>query len=236
MKNKLNTLFVLFWVCLIPNFYAQSKLTLTAPDSLAFVASIDGRELNSVPMNYISIFEISSGKRELAVNVFGQEAKLNLNLKKLIHYQFKISCADNIFQILPIGETKCTALQFKKVKSNASPKSEAYEGKKGCETPINDSTFEAHLIALKKLPFDAQRKTELNNLCLNYCLKVDQVSRCIELLEMEEGRVEVILACLPKIYDLVNAQNLLTLFYLEGNRKIVQNRINELQENSSLEP
>ncbi len=213
----------------------QCKVTITAPDSLAFTLFIDGVQVNNQLVNQLSLHELASGKHEFKLNVSKLNGTFQINLKKLIHYQFQLAYSNNLLQMLPVGESKLQINQFKVL--NAEPAIETvYAGLKGCEQALSSVEFEGEVERLKTMPFDSQRKNAIKEICKNKCLSTHQVIMCIQLLELEENRLDAMLEVISKVFDVDNAKQMLDLLYLDGNKLLLENRIIQITQNSEKQP
>jgi hypothetical protein len=158
-----------------------------------------------------------------------------MNAKKLVHYQFQLTFANNLLQLLPVGESKLQASQFQILSSEPNPE-KIYGGLKGCEQALSLIEFESEIEKLKAMPFDSQRKQALKDLCRNKCLSANQVVSCLKLLELEENRLDAMIDVVSRIFDIENARQMLDLLYLDGNKILLDKHITQIKQNSEKQP
>jgi len=214
---------------------AQCKLSIVAPDSLAFAVAIDGEQVNTRPINQISIFEVATGKHEIQVKVAKLNAAFSVTMKKYIHYQYQLTLSDNVLELLPLGESKLQMNQFKIVSTEPSAE-KVYAGLRGCDQPISKNEFDSEFERLKAMPFDSQRKIGIKELCGKKCLNTNQLIACLTLLELEENRIDAMADVVSRVFDLENVRHLLDLLYLDGNKSLLENRILEITQKQDKQP
>jgi|GEM_PF-1158064 len=236
MKSNWFSIGVILVACLFSHeAVAQSKLSISAPDSLAFTLFLDGAQMNNQAFSQLSIFEVGTGKHELKIKVAKLESVFQMNAKKLVHYQFQLTFANNLLQLLPVGESKLQASQFQILSSEPNPE-KIYGGLKGCEQALSLIEFESEIEKLKAMPFDSQRKQALKDLCRNKCLSANQVVSCLKLLELEENRLDAMIDVVSRIFDIENARQMLDLLYLDGNKILLDKHITQIKQNSEKQP
>jgi hypothetical protein len=236
MKSNWFSFGVILMLCLISHAaVAQSKLSITAPDSLAFTLFLDGTQMNNQAFSQLSIFEVGAGKHELKIKVAKLEGVFSMTAKKFVHHQFQLAFSNNLLQLLPVGESKLQAGQFQIISSEPSPE-KIYGGLKGCEQALSLIDFETEVEKLKAMPFDSQRKQALKDLCRDKCLSADQVVSCLKLLELEENRLDAMIDVVSRIFDVENARQMLDLLYLDGNKILLDKHITQIKQNSVNQP
>ena len=231
MKNRGVVVFV---ICLLNVFssFGQSKLVLNAPDSLSFLLFVDEAQINTVPISSIHISKLNVGKHNVRVVVQAQEAIFLLNAKNLISHSFTVSVLNNKLELVPSGELKLQAKSFQFWQNSAIPvaiNDNVYAGKKGCENPASETTVDSLVAVLHSKSFDTERKMIARMQLQESCFHVRDIVKIISTIELEENRMDCIVASLSQVYDIELINELLELVILERNKEAIQQKISQLQ-------
>jgi hypothetical protein len=231
MKNRVG---VLLFICLLSAFggYAQSKLIVSAPDSLAFLLFVDDSQINTAPVSSIQLSKWTVGKHNLRVVVQAQEARLLCTSKNLISHSFSISVLNNKLELVPSGELKLQAKNFQLWKNGAVPTKNddvVYRGEMGCEKPASEDRVDSLVTLLQSKSFDTERKMVARMQLQEDCFRVNDIVKIISTIELEENRMDCIVASLDQVYDLEVINELLDLVILERNKEAIQQKISQLQ-------
>lgn len=231
MKNRGVVVFV-FCLLNVLNSFGQSKLVLNAPDSLSFILFLDDAQVNTVPVNSIHVSKLNIGKHNVKVVVQAQEAMFLLNAKNLVSHSFTVSVLNNKLELVPSGELKLQAKAFQFWQNSATPVAtddNVYLGKKGCEVPADESTVDSLVNVLHSKSFDTERKMIARIQLQGNCFHVKDIVKIISTIELEENRMDCIVAALSQVYDLEHRNELLELVILERNKEAIQLKISQLQ-------
>ena len=231
MKNRGVVVIV---ICLLNVFssFGQSKLVLNAPVSLSFLLFVDEAQINKVPISSIHISKLKIGKHNVKVLVQAQEAMFLLNAKNLVSHSFTVSVLNNKLELVPSGELKLQARAFQ-FWQNSSIQNETndnvYVGRKGCENPASETAVDSLVAVLHSKSFDTERKMIARMQLQSDCFLVKDVVKIISTIELEENRMDCIVASLNQVYDLEHINELLELVILERNKEALQQKISQLQ-------
>jgi hypothetical protein len=221
--------FVLFQAL---NVGGQSKLVVNAPDSLSFLLFVDNAQMNTAPVSSIQLSKLNVGKHNVKVVVQSQEALLSLTTKNLISHSLSVSVVNSKLELVTSGELKLQAKAFQFWNNNAIPvasKDSVYVGKKGCESPASSSTVDSLVNALQSKSFDTERKMIARMQLDADCFQVKDIVKIISTIELEENRMDCIVAALGHVYDLSAINGLLELVILERNKEAIRQKISQLQ-------
>jgi hypothetical protein len=231
MKSR-GVVLVAFFLFQAFNVGAQSKLVVNAPDSLSFILFVDGVQFNTVPVSSIQVSKVNVGKHNVKVVVEAQESIFLLNAKNLFSHSFSVSVLNSKLELVPSGELKLQAKAFQFWNNNAIPvasKDSVYVGKKGCESPASASTVDSLVNALQSKSFDTERKMIARMQLDADCFQVKDIVKIISTIELEENRMDCIVAALGHVYDLSAINGLLELVILERNKEAIRQKISQLQ-------
>jgi len=221
--------FVLFQAL---NVGGQSKLVVNAPDSLSFLLFVDNAQMNTAPVSSIQLSKLNVGKHNVKVVVQSQEALLSLTTKNLISHSLSVSVVNSKLELVTSGELKLQATAFQYWKNGSLPislKDSVYVGKKGCESPASSSTVDSLVNALQSKSFDTERKMTARVQLEADCYLVKDIVKIISTIELEENRMDCIVAALGHVYDLSAVNGLLELVILERNKEAIRQKISQLQ-------
>ena len=231
MKSRV---FVLFAIAMFQayNVGAQSKLLVNAPDSLSFLLFVDDVQFNTVPVSSIQVSKVNVGKHNVKVVVQSQESIFLLNAKNLFSHSFSVSVLNNKLELVPSGELKLQAKAFQFWKNSSiqiETNDNVYVGRKGCENPASETSVDSIVDVLHSKSFDTERKMIARMQLQESCFHVKDIVRIISTIELEENRMDCIVASLSQVYDIELINELLQLVILERNKEAIQQKISQLQ-------
>jgi hypothetical protein len=212
--------------------FAQSRLIVSSPDSLSFLLFVDNAQINTVPVSAIHLSKLNVGKHNIKVVVQAQESLLSLTTKNLISHSLSVSVVNSKLELLISGELKIQAKSFQNWKNGSLPslvKDSVYVGEKGCEKPAMASKVDSIVSNLKSKSFDTERKMLARMQLEADCFLVKDIVKIISTIELEENRMDCIVASLTQVYDLAVISELLNLVILERNKEAIQQKISQLQ-------
>ena len=85
------------------------------------------------------------------------------------------------------------------------------------------------VLILKSKSFDTERKMVACMQLEADCFLVKDIVKIISTIELEENRMDCIVASLTQVYDLAVISELLNLVILERNKEALQQKISQLQ-------
>jgi|694.fasta_scaffold45605_7 hypothetical protein len=231
MKSRVVAFLIYFGLSAMGGL-AQSRLIVSAPDSLSFLLFVDNAQINTVPVSTIHLSKLNVGKHNIKVVVQSQESVLSLTTKNLISHSLSVSVVNNKLELLISGELKIQAKSFQNWKNGSLPslvKDSVYVGKKGCDKPAIASKVDSIVLILKSKSFDTERKMVACMQLEADCFLVKDIVKIISTIELEENRMDCIVASLTQVYDLAVISELLNLVILERNKEALQQKISQLQ-------
>lgn len=212
--------------------FAQSRLIVSSPDSLSFLLFVDNAQMNTAPVSSIQLSKLNVGKHNVKVVVQSQEVLLSLTTKNLISHSLSVSVVNSKLELVPSGELKLQAKAFQYWKNGSLPrlvKDSVYVGKKGCDKLAIASEVDSIVLILKSKSFDTERKVVARGQLEADCYLVKDIIKIISTIELEEDRMDCIVAALGHVYDLAAINELLELVILERNKEALQQKISQLQ-------
>jgi len=214
------------------NVGAQSKLVVNAPDSLSFILFVDDVQFNTVPVSSIQVSSLNIGKHNVKVVVDAQESIFLLNAKNLLSHSFTVSVLNNKLELVPSGDLKLQPKAFQFWSNIAIPlpsEDSVYVGKRGCENPASETTVDSLIAVLRAKSFDTERKMVARMQLEANCYWVKDIVNIISTIELEENRMDCIVAALRHVCDLAAINGLLDLVILERNKETIRQKISQIQ-------
>ena len=95
--------------------------------------------------------------------------------------------------------------------------------------PAMASKVDSIVSNLKSKSFDTERKMVARMQLEADCFLVKDIVKIISTIELEENRMDCIVASLTQVYDLAVISELLNLVILERNKEAIQQKISQLQ-------
>lgn len=225
----------LFWVIALlvasEAVSAQSKLAVSAPDSIPFTLSVDGQILNSVEVNSLQMAYLNPGKHVVLAKSKVGEATYTLTAKNLVLHSLRFTFnATGALELVNTGDTKLTAAQFKlaapsAVVSPSAPVVADEFANAKCPAPVSSDSLQAVQAQIKNLHFDSQKRDVVKQILSVGCFWVSDILALTNLVEMEENRMECLSLAVSHIYDTTNGNQLLNLLFLPRNREILSNKL-----------
>lgn len=211
---------------------AQSKLAVSAPDSIPFSLSVDGQLLNIVEVNSLQMAFLNPGKHTVVAKAKTGEATYSLTAKNLILHSLRFTYnTAGVLELVNTGDTKLTASQFKLAApavvtvTAAVPASEDDLASAKCPAPFSSDSLQVVLTQIKNLHFDSQKRDLVNQVLNLGCFWVKDIVTLTTLVEMEENRLDCLSNAVAHIYDQKNANQLLTLLFLPRNQELLSNKL-----------
>ena len=210
---------------------AQSKLAVSAPDSIPFTLSVDGQILNAVEVNSLQMAYLNPGKHTIIVKAKTGEATYSLVAKNLILHSLRFTYnTSGALELVNTGDTKLTAAQFKLaapaavVAPSAPVVADEFANAK-CPSAVSSDSLTDVLAQIKNLHFDSQKRDMVKQVLGFGCFWVKDIAQLASLVEMEENRIDCLLYATSRIYDVKNANQLLSLLFLPRNQEILSNKL-----------
>lgn len=231
MKNRIGV-FLIFCLLMAFDGFAQSKLVVNAPDSLSFFLFVDNVQINAMPVSAIYVSKLNTGKHIIKVVVQAEESIFTLNSKNLTSHSLSVAVVNNKLELFTAGELKLQAKSFQFWKKGNIPiakKDSVYVGKKGCENSASGASVDSLVTALQLKSFDTERKMIARMKLESGCFLVKDIVKIISTIELEENRMDCLIASLGHVYDLAVINELLDLVILERNKEVIQQKILQIQ-------
>jgi hypothetical protein len=218
---------LLMGFALIPAYSeAQSRLTLSASDSLAFMCSLDGNAVNSAMLSSLTIPGIAAGKHQVKVTFSnGSSHEQSLTLKDRMHHSYLFSENKGMWKFVISSEASYqpAALTGLPVDTDSTvvveTPAEVYDGTTGCPVPCSSQEFDLLKTELGNTFFEIKKLEKMKSFALTTCLRVDQLRFMLVQLEVEDNRLQLLEVAMNSVYDTSRLPLVLDDFFLEKNKE-----------------
>ena len=218
---------LLMGFALIPAYSAaQSRLTLSASDSLAFICSLDGKTVNSAALSSLTIPGIAPGKHQVKITFYnGSFHEQSLTLKDKMHYSYLFTENKGVWKFVISSEVSYqpAALTGLAITTDSTvvveTPVEVYDGTTGCTAPCSAPEFDVLKRELENTFFEIKKLEKMKAFALTTCLRVDQLRYMLVQLEVEDNRLRLLELAVNSIYDTSRLPIVLDDFFLEKNKE-----------------
>ncbi len=213
---------------------AQSRLTITAPDTLAFQLNVNSNPVNTTLMTSCTFFLNEIGKQVFRAtfsnNTFIEQS---IALKENTHATYEIRMIKGALRFallseasyIPVAPTGLSVV----IDSASVPEefTEGFDGAPGCENPCSTEDFENLKTALKEVSTDTRRLEMTRTFAALHCLRVEQLRYLLSRIELEDHRLKLLEAAASNIYDRSRLNAVEDDFFLAKNKSRVREIIAE---------
>jgi hypothetical protein len=225
MQKYFIFLFVLFTFHV--NGFSQTKVTISAPDSLPYIAVWNGVQMNQVALNSITFQEAVVSKVPVQIS-FPTHPEWNITQSIQLKANQAIVLEPNLVKgvpkLVPASEmsyqftSPTNALQNTPVVldtvalENAQMELEAYEQLK---------------IALNNQNFEARKMPLIESYLQQHWVNVDQLRFILAQISMEDRKLDILRQALPKVTDRSRLPEMMDEFLLDKNKMKAQELIRQ---------
>jgi len=231
--KKISAAIFVFFISVLA--FSQTKLSISAADSLAFQLSINNQKINTIGCSDMTLIPVTSGKTLLKVefsNPLIPAFEQSVELKPLMFQQFEIRRPKNKFLLFQIAESKI-ADSLNVLLNPATTdlddvtpiEEERYVGVKKCEEPMTTEEFNALKKNLESQTFEFKKFELLKDAFSIQCVTVEQLRYAITKLELEDNKVKIVELSKDNIYDFDRASSIAEDFFLERNKNKVKSLV-----------
>lgn len=224
---------------------AQSRLSIRAADSLAFMLILGETNFNSLPCLSVTLDMNDNPAQAVTLKVPSHPEIVitqSLVLKKNTAHFYEIEKkkgkwklvlkSESTIELSPAGpvteadvspvQESATSPQAMNETPDQPADSTAQKG--NCAAPVSVEVFEAMIREVDQNVFESRKLEVMKNFVSSSCIRVEQMRYMISRLSMEDNKVILAKAGIPHIYDLNNLYRIEEDFFLEKNKA----RVHEL--------
>lgn len=206
----------------------QARLTLSAPDSLAFLCSIDGEEANRMRVTDLTLTGLEPGKHTVRM-VFANSSSIEqqVTLRTLTHSTYQPAFLKGSWKLALASDAAYTpatptGLPVEHSPDSAPAAANVVEESGACTQPLSPEEFEAVKAEMQAVRLQSVRLERLQALAGSRCLRADQLRFLMSLLELEDHKIRLLEAATGHVFDPRRLATLPDDFFLEKNRERVR--------------
>jgi hypothetical protein len=221
-------LLLIFTLALLEASSQQAALNLSAPDSCSFKLFLDDQPANLYFCNLITLQGLEAKKTLLRVEFAENRwpaVSQSIVLKPNIRQDYFIQLVKGNPKIVFSGESTARSLSASSKNAEislavaAEPEIPEYAGTEGCQNPLTDEDFDSWMGDVDESIFQSQKTDQLTKRTDITCIRVEQLVDCLNRLDSEENKLNVLKHWATAIYDTDNSPKLTRLFILKANQE-----------------
>lgn len=204
----------------------QVRLTISAPDSLAFTLRINGEQVNTLALASCTVPGLSAGKLLVQLSFAnGTTHEQSLTLKDRVHTSYALVESRDSWRLSISSEVAYTPAQATGLIATAAAPSSDPAAKDveiieaGCPQPCSPEDFETLKRELGNTMFEMKKLEKMRSFAMLTCMRVDQLRYMLAQLEVEDSKLKLIEASKSNVYDTSRLELVLNDFFLEKNRE-----------------
>lgn len=220
-----NTLVVLAVTVLVNGLYGQCRITVEAPDSLAFLLSVNDQQVNQVPVLAITFNQPTAGKLNFKAD-FPSRPELSfsqvLNVKKDAGVAYSIERSKGALKFVLKSEIvvaiSADVLPNQNQLPTAIDSTQSEIRHSGCYPLADDADYRQMHSVVDEQHFEAKKLSTMTAFVGTSCIRVDQLQYMMSKLSQEDNKLSLLVASKDRIYDSENIRSVLEEFFLERNK------------------
>jgi hypothetical protein len=218
--------------------YAQSKLSVVAHDSLAFLLTLNGEKVNNIAVVDIALSGVASGTASVLLSVPGKE-KISIVQELILKpggaYFYEVARYKGKYKLQLISESISTPIELPVANSEAVAPANDMAAEPMVIEPMADSTaVSAHLAGcyniasgedfevlkqeVAKINFENKKYETMKEFTEAHCVRVDQLRYMMAQLSLEDNKLKLLKLASTNIYDKARLINASDDFFLEKNK------------------
>ncbi len=202
------------------HLHSQCRISIEAPDSLAFLFSINDQQVNQLPLVYVTLNHQASGKLNFKAD-FPYRPELSfsqvMTIKKDAGVAYSIESSKGALKFVLKSESVVSITNSgEPIEQATAPDAEVRHS--GCYPVTDDAEYrEMHAMADEQL-FESKKLSTMTTFVSTKCLRVDQLQFMMSKLTQEENKLALLSASKDHIYDPENIRSVLDEFFLARTR------------------
>jgi Domain of unknown function (DUF4476) len=216
MRKSTVLLFVFFTIAL--QGYSQTKVTISAPDSLPYIAVWNGVQLNQVAVNSITFQESISNKVPVQIN-FPSHPELNITQSIQLKANYAVilepGLVKGVPKLVPASETSYQFTASNKVVQNIPVVLDTLALE---QAQLELDAYEELKIALSNQNFEARKMPLIETYLQQHVINVDQLRFILAQISMEDRKLEILRQAVPKVTDRKRLREMTDEFLLDKNK------------------
>jgi hypothetical protein len=201
---KLFRAFAFVFVSLIGAYAsAQARISIEAPDTLAFILSHNNEVINQHPVTAVTFIKGVSGKVTLKAE-FPFRPALNfsqvITIKKNSEVDIRVERVKGAIKFVISGETQLTEPLFGILEGSQSDTLLVKKHTDGCFPVVDDQLYQEMLTTCNGIHFEAKKLECMTAFVSAHCLRVEQLRFMLSQLSQEDNKLQLLQAA-QNIHD-----------------------------------
>jgi hypothetical protein len=204
---------------------AQCRVSIEAPDSLAFLISVNDIAINSYPLLSLELNLNTSGKTNFKAE-FPEHPTLNfsqvITIKKGSAVTYSIDRSKGALKFILTSESlqavaEKTSIETVHAETTADTvMAEATHN--GCFPLSDDAAYQDMIAAADAQHFESKKLSLMAEFAGNSCIRTDQLRYMMSKLSQEDNKLALLLAAKDHIYDPEHLKDITSDFFLARNK------------------
>ncbi|MFN5621948.1 MAG: DUF4476 domain-containing protein [Flavobacteriales bacterium] len=211
--------------CLTESLQAQVRISIDAPDSLAFLLTINEVAVNSYPVVSLELNVSTSGKTNLKAE-FPERPTLNfsqvVNIKKGAAVAYSIERSKGALKFILTSESlQAVNMQSPIETTPALIQSDTLiqeAAHNGCFPLSDDQAYQDMHAAVDAQHFEAKKLNLMAEFAGKSCVRTDQLRYMMSKLSQEDNKLALLVAARDHIYDPERLKEVTADFFLARNK------------------
>jgi len=204
---------------------AQYRLTIDAPDSLAFLLHINGTPINYLPIVSVSLHGALAGKTNLKVE-FPEQSVLNFSqivtIKKGSSVTYSIDRSKGALKFILTSESILTfdaalATTEENILQTTNTVADHIEHN-GCHPLVDELLYQEMIAMVDAQHFESKKLIVMTDFATTSCMSTDQLRYMMSKLSQEDNKLALLMAAGHNIHDRNNLPEVSNDFFLARNK------------------
>ena len=210
---------------------AQSKVTISSPDSLPFIAVWNNVQLNQVPSFSITFREDMVGKVPVQLS-FPSHPNLLVNqsviLKDQIATTFELDIVKGAHKLVPAAESSYTFSTINTPNQVPMNMESVVIDTLMLKAQANDqSDYEALKTQIASQSFESRKLENIQTYLQTHTISIEQLRYLMAQLSLEDRKLELLRTALPFVSEKSRLNEILEEFLLDKNKSKAKEMINQ---------
>lgn len=245
MRNKTLSIILLLTAFLVSTLLSsQTRVSIKAPDSLAFVVYVNDQKVNNIPCLSITFDQSEFGKINFKTEFPGHEKSnftQSLSLKKnsstfyeIEKYKGSMKLAlksESALEVSITSAANTASIGSQEITSDipaiASDSTSGSVAGTGCSPEVSAELYQEMIQAVKENFFESRKLELMKNFISQNCVRVEQLRFMMSNLSMEDNKIILLKASNGRISDVNNLKKVEEDFFLQKNKAWVVEILNQ---------
>ncbi len=204
---------------------AQCRLSIEAPDSLAYLLTINDRRVNDYPIVSVTFNITTFGKTNLKVDFPNRQAlsfTQIITLKKGSNAVYSIERSKGALKLvlsseslLTIEETATASEEIVDILADSAANPIKHNG---CENLADEQLYQDMIVVVDGQHFESKKLSVMSEFASTHCIRTDHLRYMLSKLSQEDNKIALLAVAKEHIYDRDNLPEVSNDFFLARNK------------------